>query len=196
MQTYGLQDGLPAPPAAEVAHVPVEQLPHGPQALSQQIPLTQNPERHWRSAVQVLPFPAFGTQWLVESHSSPEMQSELEPHVDGQAGVRPLHTYGEHDGGAVPAERFVQVPVVQLPQPPHAVPQQTPETQKPDWHAQSVEHAVPSADGPRQPASVVPASDGIPASGVLPESWERPASWQKLLVTSHWVTPLSPFPGG
>ena len=40
-QTYGAQEGLPAPPAATAVQVPVEQVPQGPHPESQQMPPTQ-----------------------------------------------------------------------------------------------------------------------------------------------------------
>jgi hypothetical protein len=56
LQTNGLHEGLPALPAVSGVQVPVAQLPHGPQALLQQIPETQLPLWHWFPAAHDEPF--------------------------------------------------------------------------------------------------------------------------------------------
>jgi hypothetical protein len=70
------------------------------------------------------------------------------PHTVGQDGVEPLHTYAPHDGlaPALPCATTVQVPGValQTSQPPlHALPQQTPSTQKPLAHCDAALHDCP-----------------------------------------------------
>jgi hypothetical protein len=62
-QRKGLQEGLPALPAGSGLHVPVEQLPHAPQALLQQMPEVHWPLWHCRLAAQDTPFGCGEAHW-------------------------------------------------------------------------------------------------------------------------------------
>jgi hypothetical protein len=81
-------------------HVPVE---HASQvvalhALSQQMPLTQNPERHWLVLAHEPPFSTHGThwparQWLAGCTHAPSEAHEV-GHDSGDWLAEPLHATG------------------------------------------------------------------------------------------------------
>ena len=63
LQTYGLHEGLPAPPSATLTQLPVAQVWQAPhEADPQQKPPTQLPLEHCVPEAQAVPFPCSTTQ--------------------------------------------------------------------------------------------------------------------------------------
>jgi hypothetical protein len=131
----GVHEGLPTFPVGSAVQVPVAHVPHAPHAVSQHTPPTQLPVPHWSTAVHVAPLALFGVH-TPPLQNSVAMQPLSEAQLVGHVACAPLHTSGLHDGvPGWPSARVVQLPVEQSPQGPHALLQQTLETQKLLLHA-------------------------------------------------------------
>jgi hypothetical protein len=90
------------------------------------------------------------------------------PQVDMAVAVQALP-------GSLPAAALPQTPVVQAWQTPlQAVLQQMPSTQKPDWHCDGTEHALPSAAWLTQ-APPTQESPGTQSAAVVQELSQAPA---------------------
>ena len=113
---YGAQVGEPGLPMAMGVHIPWLPLrlhaSHSPlQAVSQQRPSTQLFDWHSTGAAQVAPSIFFGTHCESASQKKPFTQSLLLVHVDGQAALVPLHSYGAQLGApGEPDGTTVQLP--------------------------------------------------------------------------------------
>ena len=150
--TYGAQLGVPVAPAGAGMQRPLAagalQTSQAPvQAVSQQVPSTQNPEVHSVGPVHEAP------AWERGRHAPDAAQYELLTHwlelvqPRGQLLEAPLHTKGAHEGlPGTPASVGEQVPLVQLSQAPsQRVSQHTPSTQLPERHCTSAVQADASA---------------------------------------------------
>jgi hypothetical protein len=129
----------------------VSQLPS--HAALQQKPSAQCWLAHSASTAQVAPLGALPLH-SPEMHERPDAHSAPEPQVVPHAAELPVQRYGRHEGApGEPGATKVQVPsnvapsaVEQASQlPSHALSQQTPSTQKPDWQSPFAVHDCPLA---------------------------------------------------